>query len=283
MTEEQASALDEKGLEAVIAQLNDEAPGKRYEAAEHLASHPEAQEALKARLAIETNRTVRALLKALVSEVTMTDDPRALSSAAAEVKGRLTDKRLAEMIVAYEWLTEQPLRDDAPPEHVTRRASDLDRLSAFRELRDSRDLLLSQAAALAALSDPVVVRVNILRGTIAIPEDLVWLHDTNGPVAELRARADALAVERDGWKKEAFEVADESNNWRGKFEAAEASLAAKVSEETELRTALGELTSRAYFENDRGIGWRIGERDGESNHDLIQRARELVLRLNVVG
>jgi len=35
----------------------------------------------------------------------------------------------------------------------------------------------------ANLADPVFVRLNMLRGGIARPDDLVWLHDTNGPVA----------------------------------------------------------------------------------------------------
>ncbi len=61
------------------------------------------------------------------------------------------------------------------------------------------------------------------------------------------------------------------------FRRADSALSASNAEAEALRTALGELTSRAYFENDRGIGWRIGERDGESNSDLIRRARELVL------
>jgi hypothetical protein len=41
------------------------------------------------------------------------------------------------------------------------------------------------------LQNPAAVRVNILRGTIKVPEDLVWLHDTNGPVAAIRAALDA--------------------------------------------------------------------------------------------
>lgn len=52
--------------------------------------------------------------------------------------------------------------------------------------------ILSRYAAVAAdllkvclvLKDPEAVRHNILRGEIVVPSDLVWLHDTNGPVAE---------------------------------------------------------------------------------------------------
>lgn len=50
------------------------------------------------------------------------------------------------------------------------------------------DELRKAKSDLAKLSDPAAVRASILRGTIAIPDDLVWLHDTNGPVAELRAK-----------------------------------------------------------------------------------------------
>ncbi len=39
------------------------------------------------------------------------------------------------------------------------------------------------------LKDPTSVRVNILRGQIVPPSDLVWLHDTSGPVAGLVAAA----------------------------------------------------------------------------------------------
>ncbi|MDQ0302918.1 hypothetical protein [Ancylobacter polymorphus] len=40
-----------------------------------------------------------------------------------------------------------------------------------------------ERAVLEKLSDPVFVRLNILSGGIARPDDLVWLHDTDGPVA----------------------------------------------------------------------------------------------------
>jgi len=41
------------------------------------------------------------------------------------------------------------------------------------------------------LADPHAVRVNILRGQIAVPSDLVWLGDTDGPVAK-RCREEVL-------------------------------------------------------------------------------------------
>lgn len=44
------------------------------------------------------------------------------------------------------------------------------------------------------LADPAAVRINLLQGTIAKPDDVVFLHDTNGPVAELRT---VLAAERE--------------------------------------------------------------------------------------
>ncbi len=42
------------------------------------------------------------------------------------------------------------------------------------------------------LADPASVRVNILAGRISKPDDLVFFHDDNGPVADLRARIAAL-------------------------------------------------------------------------------------------
>ena len=47
-----------------------------------------------------------------------------------------------------------------------------------------------------SLRDPMAVRVNLLRGAIAAPADLVWLNDSAGPVAQIRA-------ERDEWKAKA--------------------------------------------------------------------------------
>jgi hypothetical protein len=72
----------------------------------------------------------------------------------------------------------------------------------------ARDVLLAQVADIEALSaevaglaDPATVRVNILRGTIAIPDDLVWLHDTNGPVAGLRAALAAANARAEEMRK----------------------------------------------------------------------------------
>lgn len=58
-------------------------------------------------------------------------------------------------------------------------------------------LVWERDEARSLLQDPMAVRLNILRGGIAIPTDLVWLHDTNGPVAELRDRATSAERERD--------------------------------------------------------------------------------------
>jgi len=42
----------------------------------------------------------------------------------------------------------------------------------------------------------------------------------------------------------------------------------------EARELLAEIVSRLYLENDRGIGWRLGEPgEGEDNATLIERAR----------
>ena len=47
---------------------------------------------------------------------------------------------------------------------------------------------------LGMLADPQAVRANILRGVIKVPSDLVWLHDTDGPVAKLLRRTWERAV-----------------------------------------------------------------------------------------
>lgn len=52
------------------------------------------------------------------------------------------------------------------------------------------------------LADPAAVRINLLQGLIAKPDDLVFFHDTHGPVAERVARA--VAEEREA----AAEVAE---------------------------------------------------------------------------
>lgn len=44
----------------------------------------------------------------------------------------------------------------------------------------------------AAYSDPQMVRAAVLRGAMAIPEDLVWLHDSHGPVAAIVAERDMV-------------------------------------------------------------------------------------------
>src|SRR5690349_10203057 len=64
-----------------------------------------------------------------------------------------------------------------------------------RYATDAFNAVREAATALGSLTDPAAVRVNILRGTIVIPDDLVWLHDTNGPVAEIRARAEAAEAQ----------------------------------------------------------------------------------------
>lgn len=53
-----------------------------------------------------------------------------------------------------------------------------------------------ERAVLERLSDPLFVRLNILSGGIARPDDLVWLHDTNGPVAAKVREAERAVLER---------------------------------------------------------------------------------------
>lgn len=53
-----------------------------------------------------------------------------------------------------------------------------------------------ERAVLDKLSDPVFVRLNILSGGIARPDDLVWLHDTDGPVAAKVREVARAALEK---------------------------------------------------------------------------------------
>lgn len=62
---------------------------------------------------------------------------------------------------------------------------------------DAADAVANERSRIAAtLLDPEAVRANLLRGTIATPQGLVWLTDTDGPVSRLvgaeRARLKAL-------------------------------------------------------------------------------------------
>jgi hypothetical protein len=67
------------------------------------------------------------------------------------------------------------------------------------------------------LSDPSAVRGNIMRGSIKTPDDLVWLYDTNGPVAAVKAEAyrtgflaaQKQAVKLAKWK--AFDTTTDAN------------------------------------------------------------------------
>ena len=64
-------------------------------------------------------------------------------------------------------------------------------LSAVAPLIEAHE----REAMRALLTDPAAVRVNMLRGGMAQPADLVWLHDTDGPVAA-KVR-EAVAAERE--------------------------------------------------------------------------------------
>lgn len=62
---------------------------------------------------------------------------------------------------------------------------------------------LGELSAVEKLNQPGAMRVNVLRGTIKLPDDLVWLHDTNGPAAEACAQArDATLREAAAWCEE---------------------------------------------------------------------------------
>lgn len=61
-----------------------------------------------------------------------------------------------------------------------------------------KNLLLEERAYFErVLKDPKMVRINIMRGGIARPSDLVWLFDTDGPVAEKVRKAVEEQIEKD--------------------------------------------------------------------------------------
>lgn len=81
-----------------------------------------------------------------------------------------------------------------PPDIREKAERLLDGLGAFHmATREHKIGALSQAlleaheagmkAAVELLNQPGALRANLLRGSIKAPDDLVWLHDTNGPVA----------------------------------------------------------------------------------------------------
>ena len=128
------------------------------------------------------------------------DTPKSLRALAEELcaLSATPDLRLTQVAAALD------VAEDA-----LRRAAD--RLDRVATLTLPLDLPEAVRDALSAwLQDPALVRVNMLRGGIAVPADLVWLHDTNGPVAdalaaarragaeEMRAAAAAVAADTSG-------------------------------------------------------------------------------------
>lgn len=86
---------------------------------------------------------------------------------------------------------------------------------------DAADAVANERALIAdTLLDPESVRINLLRGTIATPPGLVWLTDTDGPVAQLvaaeRARLKALVEE---WSETFDPTALERDELAALFEA----------------------------------------------------------------
>lgn len=75
-----------------------------------------------------------------------------------------------------------------------------------------KKLLLEERAFFERiLKNPVVVRVNMMRGGIARPSDLVWLHDTDGPVVEKVRKAVEEQIEKDAVFAESARIMDDSD------------------------------------------------------------------------
>jgi len=61
---------------------------------------------------------------------------------------------------------------------------------------ETADALTSLSAQLELLAtDKSVVRANLLRGTLARPDDVIFMHDTHGPFAEQSARIASLSAQ----------------------------------------------------------------------------------------
>lgn len=82
--------------------------------------------------------------------------------------------------------------DGCEPAHREAEAAKKDEILSRAEKAEARVVELE-----AMLRDPEAVRANLLRGTIANPPGLAWLGDGDGPVAELRQRAEKAERERD--------------------------------------------------------------------------------------
>ena len=82
-------------------------------------------------------------------------------------------------------------------------------LSAARAAEQKATERAAQAEAdLEKLKDPVAVRVMILRGIIARPDDLIFMHDELGPYTELKAEKEALRMDA-----ERYRFLADSNNY----------------------------------------------------------------------
>jgi hypothetical protein len=99
-----------------------------------------------------------------------------------------------------EWAENQILHRDKLETELAAVTSELDALkkdygavkSAWRKACEERDNLK------AITSNPLSVRVNLLRGTIARPDDMHFEHDEHGLIASLKWAIDTL---RENYKK----------------------------------------------------------------------------------
>lgn len=99
----------------------------------------------------------------------------------------------------------------------------------------------------SVLSDPIAVRANILRGGIARPDDLVWLHDTNGPVALALAAAEKRGEER-GLRRAAEIVASyPPDDFFNELDAATEEAYPGNKGLAEFRVFMGDAGNWAYF------------------------------------
>lgn len=107
-------------------------------------------------------------------------------------------------------------------------------------MRNAADALANTEAQMRELeqwrqlaTDPAAVRVNLLRGTLAKPDDLIFMHDTNGPYAALEAQMRGMReriAEQDRVMELLYTQAAEGNDHVGQLHDKIGSLQAMVSE-----------------------------------------------------
>lgn len=115
--------------------------------------------------------------------------------------------------------SETPIRDEMavylcdPSGEIAINGSPKDRLALGKCLESVGQIERKLTAAKAEveeirqkLKDPHAVRINLLYGHIAKPDDLIFMHDEGGPY-------NLLLKSRDAWKKMAGDIMDQLDSW----------------------------------------------------------------------